>query len=92
LQTEQVLIGASTRGEAILWLRQQLALVDGISDVADSTVFDDALRQRVKNFQRNNGLQADGVVGARTMILLNSLAPVTGTPFLRPATATMGER
>ena len=50
------------------------------------TVFDPALKERVRNFQRANALQADGLVGQRTMALLTSLEPAPGTPVLAPAT------
>jgi murein L,D-transpeptidase YcbB/YkuD len=71
-------------GEPVIWLRQRLALAEGrsVTDQSLSRVFDAELQERVENFQRTNALQADGLVGQRTMPLLNNLAPEPDTPLL----------
>ncbi len=89
-QVSLAVIGPGSKGEPVLWLRQRLALVEGQDpgQQALSQVFDPALAEQVRNFQRANELSADGVVGQRTMALLNNLAPAPGTPVLNSAVAT----
>jgi general secretion pathway protein A len=91
LQTSVDLIAPGSRSEAVRWLRRRLSLAEGSAPVEEplSEYFDPDLRERVKHFQRNHGLEPDGLVGARTMIYLNNVAPVPGTPLL---TATVTER
>lgn len=84
LQTTLPLIEPGMVGEPVIWLRQRLALAEGrtVADQSLSRVFDAVLKERVENFQRANNLRADGLVGQRTMPLLNNLAPEPGTPLL----------
>jgi len=81
-QTELDLIGLGDAGEAVNWLRQRLALDDNGPGPVTGAVYDQSLAARVRDFQRRHGLQADGLVGARTMTLLNNLQPAPGTPLL----------
>ena len=89
LQTTETLIGPGSQGAAVVWLRQRLALAAGETLVSQevSSVFDTALQEQVKAFQRLHGLDPDGLVGARTMMPLNELAPTPGTPLLSPSSA-----
>jgi general secretion pathway protein A len=84
LQTALPFIRPGMVGEPVIWLRQRLALAEGrsVTDQSLSRVFDAELQERVENFQRTNALQADGLVGQRTMPLLNNLAPEPDTPLL----------
>ena len=84
LQTTVTLIGEGARGEPVLWLRKHLALIDdGASMIAaNPAVYDSELAVQVKRFQTDRGLTADGIVGQRTMLYLNNLDPLPGTPVL----------
>jgi general secretion pathway protein A len=84
LQTSLPFIGPGMVGEPVIWLRRRLALAEGrsIADKPLSRVFDAVLKERVESFQRANNLQADGLVGQRTMPLLNNLVPEPGAPLL----------
>lgn len=86
LQTSLELIGPGVVGKPVLWLRQRLALAEGHSPGEEllSRTFDAELKARVQRFQQANELQPDGIVGQRTMPLLNNLAPAPDTPFLTP--------
>jgi general secretion pathway protein A len=81
------------RGEAVKWLRRQLALVESSPPPAEppADFFDSALREHVQRFQRAYNLQADGIVGNRTLAYLHNLAPVPGTPSLTPPVAGRGQ-
>lgn len=57
--------------ETVRWLREQLARIDNQSS-SRRTDFDLALRNRVMQFQRDEGLLADGVVGPLTWIRLQA--------------------
>lgn len=89
-QVSPPVIGPGSKGEPVRWLRQRLAQAEGQDpgQQALSEVFDPALAERVRNFQRANALSADGVVGQRTMALLDNLAPAPGAPVLTPGAAT----
>ncbi len=84
LQTSAALISFDSRGKPVLWLRSRLDQVDGqkSAEATGAARFDEALEARVMKFQRDNGLQVDGIVGAQTMLLLNTLKPAPGTPAL----------
>ena len=71
--------GGST-GAAIVELARQLALLDGVAPPPPTAVppaLDADLRERVKDFQRAHGLQADGQPGPITYMQLES---ATGAP------------
>jgi general secretion pathway protein A len=86
LQTSVALFAEGARGEPVLWLRKHLSLLDGGDSTAppDPEYYDPELAVRVKRFQADRGLAADGIVGQRTMLYLNNLDPLPGTPMLRP--------
>jgi general secretion pathway protein A len=59
-------------GPAVIWLRQQLALAQGDPGKASAApLFDDALVNQVKHFQRARGLLPDGAIGVQTLIHLS---------------------
>lgn len=81
--------GGSDRGPLVAWLAQQFAALDHQPQGLTDDVFNGALQQRVKLFQRDNGLEPDGVVGLRTLLKLNEQL---GTPvtFRSPQPAPLG--
>ncbi|MEE4378266.1 MAG: AAA family ATPase [Candidatus Competibacteraceae bacterium] len=81
------LISPGSQGESVVWLRRQLALAQGRSVTPDtlSTIFDPPLQAQVRDFQRANNLEVDGLVGQRTMALLNTLSSGPDTPVLTPS-------
>jgi general secretion pathway protein A len=61
-------------GPDIGWLAGQLAQLDGkAANVTGEQLFDEALVHRVKQFQRERGLVADGRVGPQTLMHLVSM-------------------
>ncbi len=84
LQTSAALISFDSQGKPVQWLRSRLDQFDGQNSAEEpgAARFDEALEARVRQFQRDNGLQVDGIVGAQTMLLLNNLKPLPGTPTL----------
>ncbi|NBC48227.1 MAG: AAA family ATPase [Gammaproteobacteria bacterium] len=77
------LIGPGTAGEAVLWLREQLAaLPDGVLTDVTSPSYDDGLRKAVRAFQAGRGLVADGIAGPRTLMMLNNALSDRTTPRL----------
>jgi general secretion pathway protein A len=65
-------------GEAVRWVREQL----GVSTLTTADYFDDGLQAAVLEFQRRHQLEADGVVGPRTIMQLNKLSQEPGMPRL----------
>jgi general secretion pathway protein A len=71
-------------GADVRWLRERLERIIGESaGAADPRKYTEALKTMVKSFQREQGLAADGVAGARTFILLNNLDEQVDIPRLR---------
>lgn len=82
-ETNGNLIGPASTGAPVQWLRRKLARIQGLPEPepADEN-FDDALRASVTRFQRSQGLDADGLVGTRTLIALNQADPQHEAPAL----------
>lgn len=82
--TEMALLGPGSSGVPVTWLREQLALAEGkpAPRVIGVDHFDEGLKQQLLSYQLINGLEADGVAGSQTMISLNQLQLVVGTPTL----------
>jgi general secretion pathway protein A len=67
-----------SRSESVLWLRDSIQRVFGLTLAsADPLHYDDALVEKVREFQRREQLKIDGIVGVETQI---SLQAVLGTP------------
>ncbi|MFB3078747.1 MAG: peptidoglycan-binding protein, partial [Lysobacterales bacterium] len=79
-----VAISPGMQNENVRWLRQSLAELDSNyqPQTADSDFFDDGLQQQLMAFQRQHRLEADGLAGQKTQIIINSLLAVDGTPRL----------
>jgi len=91
-----VSLAPGSRGTEVLWLRQSLANINDsyISDAIDSDEYDSNLQNIVRQFQRDNRLDVDGLAGQKTLILVNSLLGADGTPRLAmpaPTTARLAE-
>jgi general secretion pathway protein A len=66
----QTPIGQGSSQSQVLWLANQFAALDKQQKLLAKTDYTDALMQRVKIFQRQNGLEEDGVVGLQTVLKL----------------------
>jgi len=79
-----VSLSPGSRGAEVVWLRQSLANINDsyISDSIDSDQYDNNLQNIVRQFQRDNRLDVDGLAGQQTIILVNSLLGADGTPRL----------
>jgi general secretion pathway protein A len=76
-------IGPGTRNENVRWLRQSLAEINtAYQPGSDSDVFDDELQQQLIAFQRQHRLDADGLAGQKTQIIINSMLASDDTPRL----------
>jgi general secretion pathway protein A len=77
-------VGPGAQSETVRWLRQSLAELDGRADPAaeNSDVFDAELERQVMAFQRQHRLQADGLAGQKTQIIINSLLALDDVPRL----------
>ena len=77
-------LGPGSQGDGVRWLRQSLAELagDGPVDAGEPPVFDAALEARLREFQRRNRLQVDGLAGQQTQILINSMLASENTPRL----------
>ncbi|MTI16544.1 peptidoglycan-binding protein [Rhodobacteraceae bacterium RKSG542] len=70
------LLKLGVKGERVALLRQRLKVP---STPETEAVFDADLEAAVKKFQKDNGLNSDGVVGSRSLLALNSR--ITGNPI-----------
>ena len=77
-------IKVGEKGQGIAWLRLQLSIIHGKSQVpTDEAVFDNSMIEELKRFQREQGIEADGIAGPRTLIRLNALTGLD-VPLLTP--------
>jgi len=68
------------RSEGVRWLRGALVELQGGEDVSsDPARYDQVLVERVRTFQRNQGLKADGKVGVQTLIALSTVLNESGS-------------
>ncbi|MFH7321595.1 AAA family ATPase [Desulfurivibrio sp. D14AmB] len=88
------LLRAGNRGADVLRLRAVLDRLEQGAEAesplpmaADPTYFDDELARRVAAFQREHGLQPDGIVGLQTQLRLSFELEEPGTPRLVVAPA-----
>ncbi len=59
---------------AVIWIRKNLDIIEGMSSQSYSPRFDYALRTRIIAFQRQQQLDADGIVGEQTMLVMQALS------------------
>lgn len=78
-----------SRSEDVRWLRERLDRVQpdmaATANVPVPELFDGALAERVRQFQSRHALDADGVVGAATLLHLDSADSSSGGPRLSAA-------
>jgi general secretion pathway protein A len=73
-----------SRNENVRWLRKSLAALDSNyqPQSPESDFFDDELEQQLISFQRRHRLEADGLAGQKTQIIINTLLAGDGSPRL----------
>jgi general secretion pathway protein A len=75
-------IAPGRSGKEVTWVANLLAAVNGQPLPAQNIMtYDDLMVEQIKQFQLKMGLVSDGVVGAQTLIFLNSAAGL-GVPKL----------
>ncbi|USH02100.1 AAA family ATPase [Grimontia kaedaensis] len=79
------------RGERVQWLDQRLNLVLGENTPVSNT-FGQEQRVKVREFQRSKGLDADGIPGAMTFMVLDSVLQMPGPTLVGSIDATPGEK
>jgi general secretion pathway protein A len=79
------------QGDEVRWLRRSLnALRGGGSDPDHDDVFDEQLATAVQNFQREHRLNADGIAGLQTQVVLDTALAEPGSPLLLTNTSRGG--
>ncbi len=77
------LIKLGDRSETVVWLRRSLEKILGRNMInRDVDLYDKALEGYVKILQRKHGLIDDGIVGIKTLIVINSLSGEEAIPIL----------
>jgi len=75
-------IAPGDQGEDVMWLSQQLQQLDQSAGLNQTTVYQRALVDRIKRFQLEQGLVADGIVGVHTLVRLNNKLGVAAPNLL----------
>jgi general secretion pathway protein A len=76
-------LGPGMRGAEVRWLRENLRAVQGLPEARPASDFyDDDLTRLVQDFQRQHRLNADGVAGVQTQIVLDTVLNPAGSPRL----------
>ncbi len=82
-EADATTIGPGAHGANVVWLRQRLAQAQGKSLTPPVPAsFGPELRGQVIDFQNAHGLDADGIAGIRTLIMLSNIGHTAGTPVL----------
>ncbi|HEX9207777.1 MAG TPA: AAA family ATPase [Steroidobacteraceae bacterium] len=76
-------LGPGMRGAEVRWLRDNLRAAQGLPQVARaSDLYDEELTRLVQDFQRSHRLNADGVAGVQTQIVLDTVLNPSASPTL----------
>lgn len=75
-------LSVGDEGPAVTAIASLFAQLDGQPEPLATQVFNAALGQRVRLFQRERGLASDGVVGLQTLLQLNEALGLDVTPSL----------
>jgi murein L,D-transpeptidase YcbB/YkuD len=71
------------RGAEVRWLRENVRAAQGLPEVRPaSDYYDEELTRLVQDFQRMHRLNADGVAGVQTQIVLDTVINPSGSPTL----------
>jgi general secretion pathway protein A len=73
---DRVDLRSGSSGPAVNWLANQLRFIDGapiINSKSAPAILDDALRARIRAFQRTRGITEDGQPGPLTMMQIESV-------------------
>lgn len=77
------LLARGSRGETVLWLRQQLQKIYGDAlELGAGDILDADLATAVRTFQEENDLKVDGIVGTETLIELSNAVGKEDAPRL----------
>jgi general secretion pathway protein A len=76
-------LGPGMRGAEVRWLRDNLRAAQGLPEAQPaSDQYDEELTRLVQDFQRTHRLNADGVAGVQTQIVLDTVLNPSGSPTL----------
>ncbi|MGB7904171.1 MAG: AAA family ATPase [Steroidobacteraceae bacterium] len=76
-------LGPGMRGAEVGWLRDNLRAAQGLPAAQPaSNFYDEELTRLVQDFQRTHRLNADGVAGVQTQIVLDTVLNPSGSPTL----------
>ncbi|HJV28586.1 MAG TPA: AAA family ATPase [Aromatoleum sp.] len=67
-------VGPGMRGPDVAWVLRQLGRWEGLPDAGAGSMYNASAEQRMRAFQRGNGLPEDGVVGPMTLVRLAAVA------------------
>jgi general secretion pathway protein A len=71
------------QGDEVRWLKRSLNALRGAgADPGQDDVYDQELAIAVQNFQREHRLNADGVAGVQTQVVLDTALADPGSPLL----------
>lgn len=83
-------IAPGRSGKEVTWVANLLAAANGQPLPAQNVMtYDDILVEQIKQFQLKMGLVSDGIVGAQTLIFLNSAAGLGVPKLALPQTSTV---
>jgi general secretion pathway protein A len=76
-------LGPGMRGAEVRWLRENMRAAQGLPEARPASDFyDEDLTRLVQDFQRTHRLNADGVAGVQTQIVLDTVLNPSGSPTL----------
>ncbi len=84
-------LGPGMRGAEVRWLHDNLRAAQGLPEARPASDFyDEELTRLVQDFQRTHRLNADGVAGVQTQIVLDTVLNPSASPTLDGTTERAG--
>jgi general secretion pathway protein A len=84
-------LGPGMRGAEVRWLRENVRAAQGLPEARPaSDLYDEDLTRLVQDFQRTHRLNADGVAGVQTQIVLDTVLNPSASPTLGEAPERAG--
>jgi general secretion pathway protein A len=73
-----------SRGRAVAWIERQLALAQGReAPTGENQIYDEKVKEQVKEFQIAAGMAPDGVASPKTILRLCNASPDNRDPVLK---------
>lgn len=72
-------LGVGSTSQTVKWVAEQFALIDSQTLPLTRQTFNNALKERIRLFQSEHNLEADGIIGTQTLMKINEILGIDKT-------------